>query len=392
MIVVIRGPLLSVTGYGTHTRQIWKWARSQEGWDVYASITPWGQCTYYIDPELEGGMIGDIMQRSTLPEGVKPHLSFQVQLPDEWDPGLANINIGVTAGIEADKCNPAWVQACQQMSKVIVPSQYSKLSFINGGLPPSKIVNVPESITSGDVGSPTALAMKQRLDNLSTSFNFLVFGQVTNGSPEVDRKNTLNCVKWICDSFKNDRDVGVVLKTNLGRLTVQDRMVAHSMIGQVVQAVRQGDFPRIHVMHGLMDHDELSMLYQHDKIKALVTATRGEGWGLPILDSAAHGLPVIATGHSGHLDFMRHVKYLDVRYTLNQIPEAMVDNRIWVSGARWADPHEDHFKSRLQKFRKGSQLPKQWAEEAKQKLIDNFCHESVSKVYDEVVRDVLQGA
>ena len=66
-----------------------------------------------------------------------------------------------------------------------------------------------------------------------------------------------------------------------------------------------------------MDESEISALYRHDIVKALVAPTRGEGWGLPILDAAVCGLPVIATKWSGHLDFMKQVKFLDLDYNLS---------------------------------------------------------------------------
>ena len=194
MFVVVRGPLLSVTGYGSHTRQIWKWARSK-GWKVQAQIVPWGTCTYYIDADAEDGVIGDVMENSGgWPEEIKPDLSIQVQLPDEWDPNLAKKNIGVTAGIEADKCNPSWIEACSRMDQVIVPSTYSKLSFINGGLAKDKIHNVPESYTCGFEETDNHKKMTERLDDLSTDFNFLIFGQMTGKHASTDRKNTLNMI------------------------------------------------------------------------------------------------------------------------------------------------------------------------------------------------------
>ena len=350
MLVVIRGPLLSVTGYGAHTRQVWKWAMSK-GWDVRAQIVPWGMCTYYIDPAAEGGMIGQIMDRSGNLER-KPDLSLQVQLPDEWDPTLAVRNVGITAGIEADKCHPRWIEAAQKMDKIIVPSEYSKLAFLNGGLESTHIDNVGESFTCAFEKTGEYEKFNERLDNLTTPFNFLIFGQITGHHSDTDRKNTLNMLKWICEEFKNDKEVGIVLKTNMGRLTQQDRMFTKQTIENVIPIIRKGSFPRIHVVHGLMDQNEITALMTHEKIKCLCAATRGEGWGLPILDAAVNALPVIATRHSGHMDFLRNTRFLDVDYSIKEIPEQLVDERIWVKGAKWADPSEKHFKHRIRKFRK----------------------------------------
>ena len=388
MRVIVRGPLLSVSGYGVHARQVWQWARSKKGWDVYAQIVPWGICTYYIDPEQEDGVIGDVMSRSTLPS-VQPDLSLQVILPDEWDAQLAKKNVGITAGIEGDRCNPNWIQACNKMDKVIVPSMFSKTAFLNGGLDPKKISNVPEAVTCGSKQTLGCDQLNQKLDNLSTDFNFLVFGQLTSNDMSTDRKNTVNCLKWICEEFKNDPSVGIVLKTNMGRMTQEDRNAVAKMAEQFVNHFREGDFPRIHVLHGLLDKHEVGALFRHPKIKALATATRGEGWGLPILDAASCGLPVIAPSCTGHVDFMKHVKYLDVKYRKAFIPEQMVDGRVWVKGASWIEPSENHFKSRVSKFRKQPLRPKEWAEEGSEKINSLFNLDSVFECYDIALREVI---
>lgn len=390
MIVLIRGPLLSVTGYGNHARQVWRWARSKPGWDVYANIVPWGQCTYYISEEEEDGIIGDVMARSDINQMPrKPDLSLQIQLPDEWDAELATKNIGITAGIEADRCNQSWIAACAKMDKVVVPSEFSKLSFLNGGLAPASIVSVPEAITCGTESTDEVEELNHRLDNLSTNFNFLMFGQLTNPDPSCDRKNTTNCIKWLCETFSGDKDIGIVIKTNLGRMTCEDRNTAASILGSMVKSIRKGPYPRIHLVHGLLDKNEIGALYTHDKIKALVAPTRGEGWGLPLLDAASSGLPVIATGCTGHVDFLKHVKYLDVKYSTVPIPNQMADGRIWVPGARWAEPEENHFKHRVKKFRANSKLPTEWAHEAKEKLQEKFSIEAIMQHYDAALGDVL---
>lgn len=388
MIVLIRGPLLSVTGYGCHTRQIWKWARSKPGWQVHANIVPWGTCTYYVDPEAEDGVIGDVMANSS-PPATKPDLTIQVQLPDEWDPDLGKVNIGVTAGIEADKCSMKWISACEKMDRVVVPSEYSKVALLNGGLAKHKLVSVPEAITCGFEETSDSVEVTKRLDEISTDFNFLMFGQITAHNAETDRKNTFNCLKWLCEEFEGREDVGIIIKTNLGRMTVQDRSYATSTITQVLSMVRKGDYPRVHIIHGLMDPNEIGAVYRHDKVKALVAPTRGEGWGLPILDAAANGLPVIATGHSGHLDFLKHTKYLDIKFSLREIPEAMQDGRIWVKGARWAEPSEKHFKSRVRKFKDSHRPPTEWARNSASKIRELFSIESVFTKYDEALGDLI---
>jgi hypothetical protein len=53
-----------------------------------------------------------------------------------------------------------------------------------------------------------------------------------------------------------------------------------------------------------MSEGEMTSLYTHPKVKALVSLSHGEGFGLPLFEAAGLGLPVITTEWSGHTDFM----------------------------------------------------------------------------------------
>ena len=116
--VIVRGPLLSHSGYGVHSRQIFRWLLNR-GFDVRCQVTPWGMTSWYLGRERLNGLIGKIMDRSS-PPPAQADFSFQIQLPDEWDPSLAKKNIGISAVVETDRCNPDWVLACNKMSAVIV--------------------------------------------------------------------------------------------------------------------------------------------------------------------------------------------------------------------------------------------------------------------------------
>ena len=70
-----------------------------------------------------------------------------------------------------------------------------------------------------------------------------------------------------------------------------------------------------------------------------VLPTRGEGWGMPLLEAMACGRPVIATDWSAHTDFMTE----DVAYPLRV--ERLIPARAkcpYYEGFRWAQPDKDH--------------------------------------------------
>ena len=101
--VHIKGPLLSISGYGVHARQICRWAFSQD-FHVTTDITRWGKTPWYTDRNECDGLVDKIMEASS-PIKSKPDASFQIMLPNEWQPTLGVKNFGVSAIVESDLCS-----------------------------------------------------------------------------------------------------------------------------------------------------------------------------------------------------------------------------------------------------------------------------------------------
>jgi hypothetical protein len=375
--VLVRGPLLSQSGYGNHARQIVKWLLKREDLDVVTQVLHWGITPWHIDGSVEDGIIGEIMSRSITQMPKNIDISYQVQLPNEWDPNLAKLNVGVTAAVETDICTPEWVTACNRMTSVVVPSMFTKGTLERSGQCTTPITVIPESyIPEINEDTPS-------LDiDFSTDFNFLLFGMLTGQNPKSDRKNLLYTIKWILEEFKDNPDVGIVLKTSSGRGTKIDKKVTEKLISQVVREVRQGPYPKLHFMHGCMTNDEVASIYRHPKIKALVALTRGEGYGLPILEAAASDLPVIATNWSGHLDFMRKGKFIAVDYKMETIDKSRVDDHIFLAHARWAEPSEKDAKTRLRRLYESYKTPKSWAVNLGKILRNDLSHEKICDYWD----------
>ena len=162
------------------------------------------------------------------------------------------------------------------------------------------------------------------------------------------------------------------------------------MIKKVINEVRVGQFPKIHIIHGITSNAEMAGLYRHPKIKALVSATRGEGFGLPILEAAASELPVIATEQSGHMDFMKLGKFTKLEYDLQPIHESRQDQNIWMPGSKWAEVREADFKKKIRKFRVSSAVPKEWAIDLAKKLRKTHSPTAIDNVYENLIGDFIK--
>ena len=61
----------------------------------------------------------------------------------------------------------------------------------------------------------------------------------------------------------------------------------------------------VYLLHGDLTQEEMNALYQHPKVKAMLNFTKGEGFGRPLLEFSLTGKPVIVSGWSGHIDFLK---------------------------------------------------------------------------------------
>jgi glycosyltransferase involved in cell wall biosynthesis len=379
--VLIRGPLLTQSGYGVHSRQIFSYFLQRNDCEITTQVLPWGITPWCVNSEKDGGIYGKIMSMSK-PLEQKFDLTVQIQLPHEWDPSLGSVNVGVTAGVETDKCSVEWaVQSREKMDLVIVPSSHTRLAFLNSstGKEKTPILVVPESFFHELDENPKEIDF-----SFSTEKNFLTVGMFTSESIEQDRKNLLNTIVWFCQEFDGNKDVGLVVKASKGRETTIDRELVRGSIKQAVHFSGAKDPPKVYMLHGALGREEMNSLYKSKNIIGLVSSTRGEGFGLPMLEAAVAGLPVVCTGWSSITEFLSGKSFLPVDFDLVQLPNEKIDGKIFIKGAKWANPREQSFRKKIRKLYENHEELRQNAQELSEKLKSSHSQSAINKKYDEV--------
>ena len=384
--VLLRAPLLTNSGYGVHSRQIFSWLYGRDDVDLTVECLQWGRTSWLLDEELENGIIGKIMNCSKPYEKEQIDIAFQVQLPDEWDNSLGKLNVGVTALVETDKCSSKWVDACNKMDQIVVPSTFTKNVLKRSGIVTKPVTVIPEwynpTITNKSVLAKTL--NNSSYDKISEKFNILMIGTLTSQIPQDDRKNLVNSIKWICEEFEQEDDVAILLKTSFGKGTTSDKKICVDYLSSLKSQVSKGAFPKIKLLHGNMKSQEVCALYSHPNVKMYATATRGEGYGLPIIEAAASGLPIVATGWSGHLQFLNKEKFYSVDYDMKEISESRVDQRIFEKGFKWAEPSEKSFKAQIRAVYENHKEAKSKAREMMKDIRINFNSVVIKKQYDKL--------
>jgi glycosyltransferase involved in cell wall biosynthesis len=352
--VLLKGPLLTRSGYGEHARFVLRALRSQENiFDIFIQPLQWGQTSWLNESSEERQWIDYTIEKTIahLQQGSGFDMSAQVTIPNEWEK-IAPVNIGITAGIETTKVSAPWIQKGNEMDKIIVVSEHSKNVYENTVYvathnetneqaeirltTPIDVVNYPVK---------TYDALPDLDIDLKNDFNFLCVAQAG------PRKNLFNTIKWFTEEFHDD-EVGLVLKTNIAKNCVLDREKMLFDIKSFLSDQKYKDRKcNLYLLHGDMTDEEMHSLYKHSKISSLVLFSHGEGFGLPLFEAAYSGLPVVTVGWSGHLDFLvdksGRERFYPVRYDINQIPEEAFWEGVLIKESMWAYPQEKSAKQQM---------------------------------------------
>jgi len=313
--LVFQAPVATRSGYGDHARDLLHSLYKLDKFDIKIISTRWGQTpmdALSYDNEFHKWVVDNIIP------GVneKPDVYIQITVPNEFQP-LGFYNIGITAAIETTHCALDWVHGCNRMDLIIVPSEHSKKSLVDsvyneqdkatGNLIAQHKIQKPIQVLfegfNENFGTDY-VANVTELDQIKEDFAFLFVGHWLRGDLGEDRKNIGMMIKSFAMAFKNEKKKpALILKTSSAGFSVLDR---ESIIKKIKEVLGKdyGQVP-VYLLHGDLSEVEMNGLYEHPKVKAMLNFTKGEGFGRPLLEFSLTGKPIIVSGWSGHLDFLK---------------------------------------------------------------------------------------
>jgi len=354
--MLICAPVSSRSGYGDHARDLVRSFIEHDKYDIKIWDVPWGDCPRNALREEDQKIVDCILPSPQVDRQIDIYVD--IRIPNEFQQH-GKFNIGITAGIETTAVSSNWIDGCNKMDLIIVPSEHSKSGFVDalyekmqtlpdgkqqkvGELKLEKPMEVLFEGVDESVYKPIDNASLDLVDNIKEDFCFLHVGQWTKGNYGEDRKDIAKMIKIFYESFANKKEQpALILKTNGATYSIMDREDCLQKIKQIKSMFPQDwNLPNVYLLHGSLSTEEMNKLYNHPKVKSFVSLTHGEGFGRPLLEATMVGLPVIASNWSGHLDFLDTDNCILIGGEMKQVPKSQHWKDIIIPESQWFNVNE----------------------------------------------------
>lgn len=176
-----------------------------------------------------------------------------------------------------------------EIMEVWVPANFQIASYKLGGVEPRKLKCVPMGVDTDDF-TPHGKRMKFTEGN---EFKLLTVMDVSY------RKGPELLFRAYFEEFKDQEDTLLILKGYTGGADDRSKQTIRDLIGRIKKETNSK--AKLLFLSGFLQESQLSDL--HRSADVYVSASRGEGWALPCLQSMACGVPTIMPKHSSHLDY-----------------------------------------------------------------------------------------
>jgi glycosyltransferase involved in cell wall biosynthesis len=345
----VTGPFKGITGYDRVVRSIVPELR-RRGVEVELRDLPeWSptQRTEKLPPNLQQQRI----------RSADLHLHFGMPPQVVCSPDCPNVNYSM---FEADRIPPAWAAATETIDLAIVPTESSRLSWIAGGVPAAKVAVCPEG-ADFELFSPGVEPLELRTRDGRAARDFRC--RFLNVGEFIARKNLGGLLRvWLRETRANDAAV-LILKP--GFYAVDSRRRFDEMVRRLENETgrRLEDAAPLLLCDRQLDEAEMPRLYA--AASHYWSMSFGEGFDLPMMESAACDLQLIAPRHSSYLHYLRpeHAFLLPVEAVDPEIP-GDPGLAAFFQGSKWWRPDEAAAAETIRGIIDGRALPRQSARQS----------------------------
>ena len=355
-LFIISCPIDTYSGYGARSRDVVKAIIELDKYNVKVLPQRWGNCPWgFINdhPEKWSFLTSHLLPvGNQLPQ--QPEIWAQITVPNEFQP-VGKYNIGFTAGIETTICPAEWIQGLNKMDMNFVSSNHSKEVILNSKFEQRdkdtnnlmSIIEIEKPIEvlfeGADLNTYLPKKSTFNLDQVKEDFAYLFVGHWMQGHLGEDRKNVALLIQTFFEKFKNKKKApALILKTSGAGASYMDREVILNKINQIASIVKAKNLPNVYILHGELSDEEINELYNHKKVKAMVSLTKGEGFGRPLLEFSLTKKPIIATNWSGHIDFLSQEFVPLVNGQLSNVHQS-ASNQFLLKESKWFSPSPPEF-------------------------------------------------
>ena len=356
-VMLICAPVSSRSGYGDHARDLVRAFLKIDKFNIKILDVNWGETPRdALDNELDKNIIDCILLEPKMDS--QPDVYVDIRIPNEFQT-YGKVNIGITAGIETTAVSNNWIEHCNKMDLVLVPSEHSKEGFVKalyekmqqlpngqqqkvGELKLEKPIEVLFEGVDESVFKPIDDSSLNLVDDIKEDFAFLHVGLWGKGDYGEDRKDISKLVKVFYESFANKKkQPALILKTAGATFSILDKESCLQKINNVKNMFpKDWNLPNVYLLHGSLSSEEMNKLYNHPKVKCFVSLTHGEGFGRPMLEASMIGLPVITSAWSGQMDFLSQTDSMLLGGELVQVPKSQHWKDIIIPESQWFNINE----------------------------------------------------
>lgn len=398
--LVISCPIDTYSGYGARSRDIVRAILKTGKYNVNVIGQRWGNTKFgYLkdhgEDELASLIIPGLQSQ--------PDIWIQITVPNEFQK-VGKYNIGITAGIETTHCHGSWIEGCNRMDLILTSSHHSRKVFEETTIDvldkaTNKKINelkldVPIEVLFEGVDKTKYFKLDklpkvevvESINSISEQFCYLAVGHWMQGDYGHDRKNIGYTIKTFLETFKTkQKPPALILKTSCASTSILDRERILGKIDSIRRTVKGGRLANIYVLHGEVTDEEMNSLYNHPKVKVMISHTKGEGFGRPLAEFAMTGKPIIASGWSGQTDFLDKDMSTLLGGTIDKVHPSSVMKDMIIEDANWFTPSDSDTSKAYQRTFKHYKDCLPGARKQRRKILDEFTFEDMGRELDKIL-------